>query len=199
MVIHRRNNAAAAIVLLLAAVLIAAATQVPLVLFIGPDLSVAQDAVSLGFTPGLEVNATDVTGSALLTAAAFIALLALALLITRIRGLGVLWRLGALVILALPVLLGLGMWQQVKDGPAEALRSPDAAIGERLLGFAASVAQDLGFYSFEPGMGLWMLSAGAVLGVLGVLIPAARSERWVGPPAGYGTPPQQLDTPRRGT
>jgi hypothetical protein len=128
---------------------------------------------SLGFdhfvTPGGAGG--DVT-PLLMGGAAALAVLALLLFATRIPGLGVLWRLVALVTAGLLGLTAAAGWGVIND-PVSVLADPESSAGT-ILGLGLSIAEFFKAASVGPGLGLWLLTVGAVVAAIGALIPAAR-------------------------
>jgi hypothetical protein len=108
----------------------------------------------------------------LLGCGAALAVLALLLFITRVRGLGVLWRFLALATLVLLGFTASMAWTVVKD-PASVVADPESSLGQ-VLGAAVSLAEAFQAASVQPGSGLWLLTVGIGLSGIGALIPATR-------------------------
>lgn len=168
---HTRNNVVAGSIVLVGSLLVAfGVTQ--------PWISVGTGLLQrLGLRPGAPVgfdvpNAdgrdTDLRPY-LLGGAVLFVVCAVALIATRVRGLGVVWRLLVLVGVVFLGLLAGEMWN---------------FIGNPRVSFTA--VQDIGAASLRPGLGLWLLTAGLVLAVVGALVPATKGTV---PASGTGYPP----------
>lgn len=180
MIRHRRNNAVSGIFLLVAAILIASSAFLPWAHFQGPaiDLRAVTASVSYDMTPGVNAPDDDITRPVILTFSAVIGVLALALIATRVRGLGVLWRLIALVAVAGPIVASWFVWTNWIADPAGYIGQNTSMAGQ--LGAAGlNLAQALGLISVTAGAGLWAMSIGAGLGFVAIWIPAARSQTYV--------------------
>ncbi len=190
MIRHRRHHGWTVLVLLFGVLLIAAGSTLPWGEFAlgGTD----QPPVPYG---GSHVFGFDQTvrfdhsvsnfGPALLIISGVLTLCSLALLLTRIRGLGIAWRviaLGSLVPLA-PVLDSL--WSIFDESPGTDLEQADSAPVR-----AFGLAMRGGGVASTVGPGLILISLGFVMVVLGCLIPAARSQQLIRPagakPPTYG-------------
>lgn len=178
---HRqvRNHTITGIFLLISAFVIAFGATQPWVtgavqiLGVGP-LAGARPNGGLGFdqllVPG--GRAGDVT-PVLLGAAAGLGVTALLLLVTRIRGLGLLWRMVALVATAVPALVAFSAWSVVED-PASVVADDGSFLGVAL-DTAVSAVEGAGLAAVDPGVGLWLLTVGSALAAIGVFVPAIRS------------------------
>lgn len=190
---HTRNNAVAGVPVLVGAALMGfAATQpwangtvtVPAGWFAG---------MMPGTNPGFDWLLTPGGGYGdvrplMIGASAVAALAAIFLSATRMRGLGVLWRL-----LALPAVVGMSAlavstWSVVNN-PASVLADPGSPLG-RLLEGGVSGLDAIGLLGIRPGMGLWLLTVGCGIAAIGLLIPALRHSTYIpdagGPPVGVG-------------
>jgi hypothetical protein len=113
----------------------------------------------------------------ILGATIFMAIVALLLIATRVRGLGMLWR-----ILTLLTAAGLGLicataWSVVSN-PTSVLADSESPLG-RILGGLNSVAESSGLLQIKPGLGLWLLTIGCGIACIGALIPAIRHSTFV--------------------
>lgn len=120
---------------------------------------------------------------AILIVCVVVGLCALALFVTRVRGLGLLWRvisLGAMVIVGVIVV---DLWSVVND-PGGVMQNSDSR-GAQTLGTIFKIGQTFNALKAGPGPGLWMLTVGAGLAVVGALIPAFRSKETVPEPPHY--------------
>ena len=109
----------------------------------------------------------------LLGCAAALAVLALLLFATRVRGLGVLWRLLALATLVVLGLTAVAAWSVV-NRPASVIADSESPLGEVLDFGVFSVLESTSLATVEPGVGLWLLTAGCAIVGIGALIPAGR-------------------------
>jgi hypothetical protein len=117
----------------------------------------------------------------LIGGAVALAVLALLLFATRIPGLGLLWRLVALMIAGLLGLTAAAGWGVIND-PASVIADPESSAGP-IIGLGLSIAEFFGAASVEPGLGLWLLTVGAGVAAIGALIPATRGRNVVTPSA----------------
>jgi hypothetical protein len=109
----------------------------------------------------------------LLGGAAALAVLALLLFVTRVPGLGVLWRLIALVTAALLGFAAVSAWTVVNDPSTVVATTTDSSFGQAL-GIGVSLAKSFGLLELQPGIGLWLLTIGTGLAAIAALIPAGR-------------------------
>jgi hypothetical protein len=183
---RRRSNVVPGVLLFLAAIVIGFATMQPWAHVSGPAFTVGLgDAKSpnIGFNmmPNADMG-QDYTQPFLVGAAVALAVLGLALIATRVRGLGVVWRILAVLALALPALAAYVLWTYVND-PAGTVSESSDDVGTQLSALGLSLAQGIGLVKIEPGPGLWLLTAGTILALLAIVIPARRSTEFI-PPSG---------------
>jgi hypothetical protein len=171
-----RNHSVAGVALLVGAAAIAFAATQPWITGAGAlwgRLAGITVNGSLGFdllvAPGGEHG--DVK-PVLFGCAAALAVLALLLFVTRVPGLGVLWRFLALATL---VLVGFTAWAawSVVGSPASVVADPDSLPGQGL-DIAVDIAETIGVATIRPGLGLWVLTIGFGVTGIGALIPASR-------------------------
>lgn len=180
MVKHRRNNALAGFVILFGVLLMAAGSTLPWGQF---DIGFDQSSLPYG---GSHIFGFDQTiafdgsvsnfGRTILIISGIVALCALALFVTRIRGLGAAWRviaLGSLVPVA-PVIGSL--WSIFDETPGTDLEQADSAP-VRAFGLALRTHG----VTSTVGPGLMLITLGFGVVAVGSLIPAARSQRVIRP------------------
>ena len=190
-VVHRRNNAAPGIGFLLAGLLILLSAFLPVI-----DFTVASVAVAgVNVTPKASYN-PDPIGLWLWTGG-FVFAFGVILLATRIRGLGILWR----ILAAIPVLImgayAAYMWYYLSN-PQGA--DGDKSVGAGIVQGLATGAQDLGLYSVSAGAGLVLLTVAVIVGIVAIFLPSGKSQRlvpaWGAGASGPNTPnPQQQYQP----
>jgi hypothetical protein len=112
----------------------------------------------------------------MLTVAVGLGACALLLFATRVRGLGLLWRATAIVCLVYPTLVVAWTWLFIHDPTAE-LKSEQATTGDRLIGIGLDASRQFGLWDVTPGRGLYFITAGTVIAVVAVFIPAIRTTR----------------------
>jgi hypothetical protein len=173
-----RNNATAGIPLLVSALIIGFASTQPwakgaLNIPGGPLAEVTPNG-SLGFDVLLLPDGAgygDFT-PVLLGAAIFLGLLAIALTVTHVPGLGIVWRLlAAVTIVGLGALCAMA-WMVVTD-PVSAVRDDTSPVDE-VLGGLAEAGRSLGLIDIAPGLGLWFLTAGVGIAAVSTFVPAGR-------------------------
>ena len=196
---HSRNNGVAGVGLLVGAALIGfVSTQAwatgSLTIPFG-RLAGLSPGDSLGFDVFLTANGQygDVQ-PVILGGAAFLAVAALLLIVTRVRGLGLLWRvLSILTVIGLGILCASG-WSVIGD-PSSVI-AEDGSVLRDALGGLTSAAESTGLLDIGPGLGLWLLTIGCGVAAISVLIPAIRRTTWQpvpGGPPGPGWYPDQAD------
>ncbi len=170
---QRRSHAVAGLSLGVAAGLVTIATMFPVFSVTGSTVSPPEwDA--LGITVDGSVAQFDVSFQLfLLVNAGWIALMGLALLLTRIRFVGVVWRAAALVSLFASSAVALFLWRFITD--------PSAAGGDPtwFQDVAPRLAAGLADATLEPGLGLYLLFAGSLLGLLATFVPSFRTQKVV--------------------
>ena len=190
MVRQRRNSSAAGAVLLFGAALIAFSGTQPWAQ--GNIGAVWAQSAGLGVNGALGFDHLLVPGPAegdvrpaIFGGAAVMAVAALLLFRTRVRGVGLLWRVMALLAVAAPAWIAAVAWQVV-DNPASLMSDGDGFWG-RTAELGAQNAESLAVAQASPGMGLWLLTAGSATSVIAVLIPASRSVEHAGSLGGPGS------------
>jgi hypothetical protein len=181
-VVHRRNNAAPGIALLVAGLLILLSSALSVAEIGGGSLTLFGVSVS----PGTSYD-PDPVGLWFWTAA-FVAGFGLILLLTRVRGLGILWRILALIpILIMGAYAGFA-WYFISH-PEQLLTSSDQTTQDLEQGLAQG-AQALTGIHVSPGAGLIVLSAAILIGIIAIFLPSIKSEKFV-PLPGSGWMPGQ--------
>jgi hypothetical protein len=177
---HLRSNSIAGLMLLLGAILIAAGSLAPWAKISGPEIPLAaagkEKDLGLDIVPILHRSGDVNIKTILLVVTAVIASCAIALIVTRVRWLGVLCRLGALAALTVPVLLTLLLWRDITRDPADVLEDPNARVLDKIKGLFGSALEHLHLIKIEPDLGLWLLTAGILVAVLGVSVPTVRTK-----------------------
>lgn len=205
---HRRNSSLAAVVMLVGSALIAfGSTQS------WAGVSVLTDKVDLDWDKTVTSDGSVSNFEPfLLTVSIAVAVCALLLMVTRVRGLGVVWRLISLAFLASFTFVLVLTWQTVNDPALLSKHLPGGGVVQGLGGLITNFFKTTGALSVEPGKGLWLATIGCGLAAVGSLIPAFRSREDLdtatagatptyngyagpqfhtppyGPPAGYGQP-----------
>jgi hypothetical protein len=146
-----------------------AATQ-DLVVLKGP---LAEIGVGRHLGLGVQLTGTadedSLTQPLLFASAAWIAFFGLLLLATRVRFLGLLWRLLALLGVVAPVALAVNDWLFIHD-PVDYLASDENVAVRAALRLGHGVVEALGGGA-SAGLGLYLLTLGAVMAVIGLLVP----------------------------
>lgn len=192
MIRHRRNNGLGAILMLNGVLLMAFGSTLPWGDFTlhgyggpGPgDVSYGRETLPYG---GSHIFGFDQTitphdwlfdsGPVIQVVSGVVALCALALFATRIRGLGALWRVISLASLV-PVALVIGsLWSVFDETPGTDISQSDSAP-VRAFGLAMTTRA----VSSSIGPGLFLLTIGCGLAAVGSLIPAFRSTQVIHPP-----------------
>lgn len=161
--IHRRNNAVGGIFILVGSILIAFGAVLPWIEVRSGALGIGAGPVELqaAYRSAIDVGEAPSIVQGL---GVFTGLVALGLIATRIRGLGVMLRVGALAGLVFPAFIVAAAWTAV-------LKPPDNKM--------QSLLQASGLLTTEAGQGLYVLSIGSALVLVGSFIPAIRSSQAV--------------------
>lgn len=175
-VVHRRNHAAPGIVLLIAGGLILLSSALPLLQFTGPGVGVLAKGLGMTLT-GDGSYEPDPAGLWYWTGG-LVCLFALVLLVTRIRGLGALWRILAILPVLVVAVVAAFWWYFLSD-PSRFLAEQDQSLSGTIRSGITSLLEGSGAYSITPGLGLVVMSAAAVLGVIGAFLPAGKTEKYV--------------------
>jgi hypothetical protein len=115
-----------------------------------------------------------------------VALLGLLLVITRVRGLGVVWRLGVLAVLLLPAYLVLSLWKIAVD-PA-AIGGASRAFWRTVRVDQIAALSDLGEIDVDGGAGLIVMVLGTICSFIGCCVPAVKDRP--ADPRGTQPPPR---------
>jgi hypothetical protein len=170
MIRKRRNAYLAALFMLVGVAFLVVGTLVPVI-----NLS---SIVGLEFDHASVDLSSDVEFSSLLPVAlgfGFVVLFFAALLaLTRRQGLGILWRALALAALVVPGAVTAVFWYYVAN-PDEIAASGDFSVKDRVLGAGAA----FGIGDASPGIGLWLLTLGCLIVVIGCFVPARKSKRLI--------------------
>ena len=173
---HRRNHAVAAIGFIIAAFLIGLGLLLPLGKFSGPAIDGGVlKAIDFSLTPSHEYALDESSAGIMLAVAITLAILGLLLLITRIRYLGLLWRILGLAAIALPAIFVLSQWSFINDPTASMKAQSGDDVAAKAIAALADGTRGTG-WDLTAGLGLWLLSAGVVCAILAALIPAIRRQ-----------------------
>jgi len=174
---HRRNNGLAAIVMLNGTALTAFGSTLPWGHFevsgLNKDTLPYHGSHEFGFdqTVGFGGSLPDF-GPVILIISGIVTLCALALFVTRVRGLGALWKALSLVSLVPLALAIWSLWSVFDETPGNDLaKSGSAPIR------AFGVAMNANAVTSTMGPGLFLVTIGCAVAVLGSLIPAFRSKQ----------------------
>lgn len=178
---QRRNHAVAGIGVLLGAALASAGVTQPLMEYSTAafDVSVFR-ALNLGLKPSLPGSVDDQSGILLLALCGVAALMGLLLLVTRVRYLGVMWRVIAIAAFLLPAWCTFVWWRWIRD-PMGFFTSADMPEPAK---WASRLPETLGVLKITPELGIYLLSVGLLIGLISTLVPAIRSSV----PSGHGKP-----------
>ncbi|HEY0166736.1 MAG TPA: hypothetical protein VGB75_06805 [Jatrophihabitans sp.] len=178
---HRRNNGLAGIVMLNGVVLMAFGSTLPWGRFevggTNKETLPYGGSHEFGFDQTITSDGSlSDFGPTILVISGVVALCALALFATRIRGLGALWRVISLVSLV-PVALVVGsLWSVFDDDPGTEMEGTDSAL---VRAFGLAMRTNAVSSSIEPG--LFLITIGCGVAVVGSLIPAFRSKEVIHP------------------
>jgi hypothetical protein len=173
---RRRNHSITALGLIAAALLIGLSSLQDLVVLQAPAARIqALGVLEVDLQPDGAVEPDEEIQPIVLVCAAGLFLSGLLLLITRVRYLGIMWRLVALGSLLLPIVLAVTYWMFVDD-PKRALVSQDDPALQEMIRTGALVLNDALGGGFEPRAGLYVLTAGCMLALISVFIPAIRRD-----------------------
>lgn len=172
-----RSNAGAGAVVLIAGAAIAIAAQQPWVAITGPTFGLSlKDVVDVGIVPrGTDLGDTE-ERQLLLVAGSAIAVCGGLLMLTRVRVLGPILRVFSLLLVTLPALLAIAVWEAVGETSTEVFNDPDSSLWDQARAGMRDLLEGLGVIRIEPAAGLYVLSAACVLVVVGCLIPARRMD-----------------------
>lgn len=152
---QRRNHSICALFVLVGAVLSLWAAFRPWVT-VSSSISATLSGhfLEVAASPKFDSGGDDSTRLVLLCAAVWMIILALALLVVRVRVLGFFLRLGVLFGAAAPIGVAVLVWADISDPPSL-----------------------LGLINVDPSSGLYVLSLGGLLCFVGVFVPANKYER----------------------
>ena len=171
---HRRNHVVAGLGIVLSAILIAFAVTQPQANFTGPPIAISGlKVVNLTVTPSSGYKLDEQTLVLCLSFAVTLGVLGLLLLVTRVRFLGLIWRLGALAAITLPALLAISYWTFISDPTSGLKEGTDTSFAGQGLAMLADGTRGLA-WDITPGIGLYLFTAGVVCAVLASLVPAIR-------------------------
>jgi hypothetical protein len=145
---------------------------------------------SLGFDQVVLQGPTLINAKGLvLGATLFVAIMSAVLLVTHTPGVGVVWRAISFVGTGLVAAVCAGCWMFVNN-PVSTLTGGDDSLGSTILGGLQTALEDANMASVEPALGLWLVTIGGAIAVLGSLIPAFKTTVYrPGPPPSVLMPP----------
>ncbi|WP_241993013.1 hypothetical protein [Cryobacterium frigoriphilum] len=161
---------------MLSAILVAFAVTQALANFTGPPIALSVlKVVNLTVTPSSGYRLDEPALLLCLSVAMILGVLGLLLLVTRVRFLGLIWRLGALASITLPALLAISHWRFISDPTSGLKEGTDISFAGQGLAMLADGARGL-LWDITPGIGLYLFTAGLACAVLASLVPAIRRE-----------------------
>lgn len=170
---HRRNHAVAGLGFILSGLLIGFGATQTVANFSGPPISITLlKSVGLSVTPSGGFGLDESVVPLMLSAAVALVVFGLLLLVTRIRYLGLVWRLGGLVALFLPAFLAISYWSSINDPITALQQGTDNAVADAALEAMRGTRGTL--WDLSAAAGLYIVSAGVVCGIIAALIPAIR-------------------------
>jgi hypothetical protein len=173
---RRRNHAVAGLALVVAGALTWVATGQGFVRIDGPGFTEGlASKLGLGDRTGVDYLLSQDRRVVLHVAALGLVVVGLLLLVTRLRFLGLLWRLGGLCCVGLTGVFAYAGWRFVSD-PASGIKDNGSA-GSALFRGGVDLAHGLGLVHVKPGPGLCLVAAASIVALLGVLTPAIRRTR----------------------
>lgn len=193
----RLNHAVAGLGIVLAGLLIAfSSTQQMIKVSLLPGAGIDLKGLHIGLDPSTSTGVEDGIRTALVVIAIILGVCGLLLLMTKIRFLGLLWRLLAYCALAVAGFLAYVLWDFIRD-PVKALTSQNPSLLDQIGSTLGQVSLGLGITKVEAGPGLYFLSLGTALGAILLLVPAIRNQTPLeAHPVGASSPPAgwYLDT-----
>jgi hypothetical protein len=175
---ERRNNSLAGVLLLLGALLTAFGAARPWAQITINALNLKALKLDLSAVPQLSADAGNLQ-AAVFGAAALMGVSALLLIGTRARGLSVIWRVAGLLGVLGPALLTYYLWAVALGDPAKVLDDPSASTLDKTLGIAELLLSHAGLITISPGQGLYAMTAGAVVALIGCFMPGSRGREQV--------------------
>lgn len=180
---HRRNNVAAGLLVLSGAVLLVFGTFLPLLMFKSSKIGLNIGSTDLAFQYQQELIPVELH-ILLMPLGLVLGILAIFLMATRVRGLGTLWRIGSLICFSLAAVFTLYCWNIVAGNPLGVGTSPEASDGsasDKFVAISQAVLQNFGIVTINAGAGLYVISLGTVLALIGCCIPASKRTEMVHP------------------
>jgi hypothetical protein len=179
---RRRSNVLSGLLITVGGVLVFLASGQEWIAITGPSISFAffKDLVQVGVNPDFSQGEYGDLRQIMQVVAGGIVLAGVLLLVTRLRGLGVLWRLAALTLGVVPGVVFYAMWQSATASPVDALRDPHASVGTKIMSGLQGLFQRVGLVHIGPATGLYAGIAGLVCVAVGCFVPARRIDERVG-------------------
>ncbi|MBM6399016.1 DUF2510 domain-containing protein [Phycicoccus sonneratiae] len=170
---HTRSHAIAGVAMGAGAALAMAGTLFPVFRVSGgsvpPEL---WSALGLGLDDGAVSLAGSFRSYVVLTAV-WAGVMGIALVLTRVKYVGPVWRVAALIGLSAAAFVAFVMWVLVLD-PLSVVGRPTWFTAD-----APLLVSGLRGATLEAGLGLWLLTVGTCVGVLAALVPAFHTHRVV--------------------
>jgi hypothetical protein len=145
-----------------------------------PKLDIETLQLDLGLVPQLAAG-DDSLKTVVQVCAVALGVLAIVLTLTRVRGLGVLWRMLYLMTWLVLTGIALYLWSLVLADPTAILDDPSVSPLLKVGAAVLSGLERLGLVSVGPGLGLYALSVGSLLGLVGLCLPSGKSSTVIRP------------------
>lgn len=175
---ERRNNSLAGALLLLGGLLTVFGAARPWAEITITALNVKVLKLDLSAVPQLSADAGNLQ-ALVFGAAALMGVSALLLIGTRAQGLSVIWRAAGLLGLLGPALLTYYLWAVALGDPAKVLDDPSASTLDKTLGIAELLLSHAGLITISAGQGLYAMTLGAAVALIGCLMPGTRGREQV--------------------
>lgn len=179
MIRHRRNNLAAGLVILTGAIIITFAPALPMVTFKTMSIGLNIGVVDLDLNYEHEIVPPAIL-ALFFTFGIIMIIAAILLIATRVRGLGILWRVGTLLSFTITAMLIVYVWDVVGGDPLGLLNSTGTTQTSGSVDIDAVTAtleeilKGAGIISMTPAIGLYLATLGAAMILIGCCIPSIK-------------------------